>query len=727
MGLFDRFRSTGNGPVDGNQSKADTSEQDALRLIDEGNAIEDEGRIEEAMQRYEAAILLAPNLARAHLNRGNILMATGDMEGALTAYSTAIKCNPDYYAAHYNLGNAHARLDHHEAALAAYHKATGLKPDFADAEVALGCTLENLGRDDEAIARYAATLTLDSTHAGAAHNLERLLLKKGARMLDTERPAELENWTRLLLTQNPDSGFAWKVLGASLQVQGKDSLSALQRATALLPEDAAVHSNLGAVLAKLNRYEDAVVSCRRATEINPDFSEAHKNLGNALHALEQLDAAETSYRRALEIRPNYVEAHNNLSGVLRDLGKFDAAAASCRRALEIKSDFPEAHGNLGNALLDLGQFDEAVASYHRALEIKPSLAIVRSSLGNALKDLGQLDDAETSYRQALELIPDDAGTHINLGIVLLEMGRFSEGWQEYEYRWEGSMPKPPRPPTQLPQWTGQELYPGDRLLVFVEQGMGDMLQFSRYLSLAVERFSGGVSILVGSPLLALFRRSFPAVEVLDVIPVDQSAWQWQCPLLSLPLAFGTTLETILKQIPYLITAPERVHHWQKRIAALGLSASTYKIGVVWKPGTNMKNAKLRSLTLQHIAPLLNQPNCAWFSLQKEPDPDSAPWVASGKLIDWSEEFGDFDETAALTVNLDLIISVDTSVAHLAGGLGMPIWLFNRHASEWRWMRDREDSPWYPTMRIFTQEKTGTWDEVVSRMSAALMAVLAANR
>jgi hypothetical protein len=172
-------------------------------------------------------------------------------------------------------------------------------------------------------------------------------------------------------------------------------------------------------------------------------------------------------------------------------------------------------------------------------------------------------------------------------------------------------------------------------------------------------------------------------------------------------------------MPYLTPDPVRVTLWQSRIAALGLPASTRKIGVVWKSGTGMKIAQLKSITLQAFTPLLNQPGCAWFSLQKEPDPDKGSWVASGKLIDWTDEFGDFNETASLAMNLDMIISVDTSVAHLAGGLGLPTWLLNRHASDWRWMRNREDSPWYPSMRIFTQNKAGDWDEVVSRMSAVL--------
>lgn len=473
-------------------------------------------------------------------------------------------------------------------------------------------------------------------------------------LFNTGRLGEVESRARLLVERYPDSGFAWKLLGATMHRLGKDALPALKKAARLLPNDA----------------------------------EAHYNLGVTQKSLGQLDGAVVSYRRALELKPDSADAYNNLGDVLRELGQLDDALACCRRALELKPDFAGAQYNLGNVLRDLDQLDDAVASYRRALEINSDFGEARN----------------------------------NMSYCLLALAQYSEGWQEYEYRWKSFESKQLRPATQLPQWGVQKPSPDDRLLVFEEQGIGDKLQFARYLALAVEQFPGGVSIVIGNPLRKLFCRSFPGVEVLDATPVDQSDWQWQCPLLSLPLAFGTTLDTIPKQIPYLITDLGRVAHWQTKIAALGLPVLTRKIGVVWKTGSFMKNAPLRSLTLQQLAPLLNLTDCIWFSLQKEPDPDKAPWVSSGKLIDWAEEFGDFDETAALAMNMDMIISVDTAMAHLAGGLGRPTWLFNRYASEWRWLRNREDSPWYPTMRIFTQKKAGDWDEVVRRMAAALTAM-----
>jgi tetratricopeptide (TPR) repeat protein len=476
---------------------------------------------------------------------------------------------------------------------------------------------------------------------------------------------------------------------------------------------------LGAVFKQMGRSADALVPMQKVVALSPGDVEAHYNLGVTLQDIGRLDEAEVSYRQALQINPDYADAHCNLGNILKNLGRLDEAEASYRQALQIKPDLADAHSNLGLTLRDMGRMNEAEESFRRALQINPDIAERHSNLGITLRDVGRVDDAEASLRRALEIKPDLAELHYNLAFTLLLSGRFSEGWHEYEYRWEGSSPKQLRPTTSLPQWIGQTPLPNDRLLIFTEQGMGDKLQFSRYLLLVKNRFANGVSVVVDRPLLALFRRSFRDVDFLDVVPADQSAWQWQCPLLSLPLAFDTTLATIPRHVPYLIPDPTRVNYWKSKIAALDLPASTHKIGVVWKAGKIMKIAYLKGFPLEHLAPLLNQPGCTWFSLQKEPDPDRMPWVSSSKLLDWTDEFSDFDETAALLVNLDLIISVDTSVAHLAGGLGRPTWLLNRHASDWRWMRDREESPWYPTMRIFTQKKAGDWDEVVSRVSAAL--------
>lgn len=575
-----------------------------------------------------------------------------------------------------------------------------------------------------------------------------------AELFSAGRYAELENLARLLVERQPGNGYAWKVLGVALSAQGKEPLPALRKAAELLPDDAEAHLNLGKVLVarrlineaeahfrealRINReqadahnnagnalreqgqLEEALSSYRRALELRPDLAELHANLGVLLLDLDRFEEAAASCRRAIAINPAYVEAHASLGIALHELGRLDEALASCSRALEIRPDYAEAHSDSGIILQALGQIDEAVAAHRRALTIHPEFVEAHSNLGIALSELGELPEATASFRRALELNPGFAVAHFNLGLCLLKMGQYPEGWREYEYRWTGGGRKMARPATALRLWTGQQPAPGERLLVFEEQGLGDRLQFVRYLALAAKRFQGRVSLVVDPTLRTLFHRSFPDIEILEAAPVEQGNWHWQCPLLSLPLAFETTLETIPGQA-YLVGDPLRVAYWRGRIAELGLPPATRRIGVVWKAGQAMKNASRRSLALHQLAPLLNLPGCAWFSLQKEPNPEKARWVASGKLVDWAGELVDFDETAALAMNLDLVVSVDTAVAHLAGGLGLATWLFNRHASEWRWLRDREDSPWYPTLRIFTQDSAGDWDEVVRRMADALNA------
>lgn len=472
-----------------------------------------------------------------------------------------------------------------------------------------------------------------------------------------------------------------------------------------------------AALFNSGKIADAEQSARELMERYPESGFGWKVLGACLK-VQSKDAVAVLTKAAM-LLPNDAEAHNNLGAALTDTGAFENAVPSFKRALQINPDYLEANSNLGSALKGLGRLEEAVASYRRALQINPNYADAHNNLGVTLTELGQLEEAIASCRRAIQLKSDDATARLNLSVALLSAGQFSEGWQEYEFRWDGSPRNLQRPVTPLPQWTGQNPNPDDRLLIFEEQGLGDKLQFSRYLRMAQERFSGGVSFFVCEPLLSLLRRSFPDVDVVEALPSDQSRWQWQCPLMSLPMAFNTTPETIPAQVPYLKGDPIKISRWQASIAKLNLPVTTRKIGVTWKPGTYLKNAPARSVALEQLAALFTIPDTAWFSLQKEPEPTNDRWVWSGKLIDWANDLHDFDDTAALMMNLDLVISVDTSVAHLAGALGKSIWLLNRHASEWRWLPGREDSPWYPSMRIFNQRTAGDWDEVVKRMALAL--------
>jgi tetratricopeptide (TPR) repeat protein len=556
----------------------------------------------------------------------------------------------------------------------------------------------------EAERLYRAVLGSHPNHADASHNLGVLAVQAG-------RPLAALAHFDAALAAYPNRGQCWvNYIDALLRVTAQDAARQPDPPARPQPQQIAAVVELFAA----GRYATAS-ELARAT-LFPRDAVAHFSLGNTFVKMRRYDEAIASFSRALALCPDYAEAHNNLGYVYRELGRQPEAEAACRLSLQFDPACAEAHNNLGVILGKLGQAREAEASYRESLRLKPDYVEAANNLGRILHELGQAGEAEAVFRQALRQKPDFAEAHYNYGLFLLQEGRFLEAWPRYEHRWEGSLPKLPRPAPVLPQWMGQAPQNGERLIVFGEQGFGDRLQFSRLLLDAARHFSGGVSCVVEKPLQGLFRRSFPHIDILDTVPNEPRGWQ--CPMLSLPLALGVTLESLPGTIPYLVACPVRTARWADRIAALE-PCTARKIGVVWKPGSGMPTAAERTVTLRQLAPLLDLPGARFFSLQKESDADKAARVKAGNLIDWAEELADFDDTAALVMNLDLVIAVDTSVAHMAGALGKPVWLFNRKCSEWRWLWGREDSPWYPAMRIFTQQTTGDWDEVVGRMVAAL--------
>ncbi|ARU31213.1 hypothetical protein CAP31_05630 [Sulfuriferula sp. AH1] len=701
-------------------SSSQTMSQATEKTLNQAIALHQAAKLEEAEALYRDILQTLPTHPEANHNLGVLTLQTGEPAASLAFFVVALDADPAngrYWVSYIDALCRAGQFDEARQilALAQQH---GLQGEDVDA-LALrlndgpASSAQSPDTQDAHVKKPAG----QKSHGPAQQEIDTLVTLFNSGRLD-----ETIALARTLTEHYPQHDFGWKALGAAFKQMGRsaDALVPMQKAAALSSNDAEAHNNLGITLNDLKRHEEAEASYRRAIRINPSFAQAHSNLGVTLHDLNRLDEAVTCYRTALKLNPDYVRAHNNLGAALHDLRRLDEAEACYRKVLRLSPEHADAHRNLGATLHDLDRLDEAEACYREALQLNPRDADAYNYLGITLRDLGRLSDSETAFRRALEINPRCADTRHNLSHTLLTLGKLAEAWQEYEYRWDAKAIKTmQRPVTVLPQWTGQTPLSTDRLLIFNEQGMGDKIQFSRYLTLAAKRFPGGISIVTVAPLLTLFRRSFPDIEIIDAVPADQTAWQWQCPLLSLPLAMGTRLESIPNQVPYLIPDPIRMSYWQSKIAALDLPASTRKIGVVWKPGSKMKNAALRALALQQIFPLLNLSGCSWFSLQKEPDPDKASRIASGKLIDWSDEFNDFDDTAALAAKLDLIISVDTAVAHLAGSLGQPTWLLNRHAGEWRWLRERTDSPWYPTMRIFTQSRSGDWESVIRQLCDAL--------
>lgn len=400
--------------------------------------------------------------------------------------------------------------------------------------------------------------------------------------------------------------------------------------------------------------------------------------------------------------------------------RFTEALTAFERAQNIGLDNADLHHNQGIALFNIQQPHAALACVASALVQATDLnrALILNTQGFILQNLGRPEEALFSYNSALQHDPALEIAKLNQGIVSLMLGDWTVGWRGYESRWVGAhevqLGAFKRPECQLPQWRGESLKRQDALLVFSEQGLGDTLQFSRFLDLATGVF-GRVTFVCQTSMIRLFAASLgDRVELLDAFPANQDPWQWQCPLLSLPLAFKTTLDNLPVNIPYLSPPTDLLEKWRNRLAQI---KGGFSVGLVWAGASRLRLDAKRSMAFETLLPLMKIEGVRYFSLQKGEAANQLP--AGSTLIDWSEELTDFSETAALVANLDLVISVDTAVAHLAGALGKPVWLLNRFASEWRWLHNREDSPWYPGMRIFNQGEADDWAAVVSRVVPAL--------
>ena len=518
-----------------------------------------------------------------------------------------------------------------------------------------------------------------------------------------------------LLARDPDHAGARQLVGV-VALRSGDAAAAIdhiERAAAIAPARADIRHNLGFALRAAGRAADAQAAFSEAVALDPGFVEAHYQLGNMARESRRFADAEASYRRVLALQSDHHQAINNLGVALGELQRFDEAAGSFERALELKPDYVEAYTNLGHALRACGRPEAAEAACRHAIALAPNFATGHLNLGLALQDLGRFDEALAGFRRASELDPRNAKGEACAGMLHLLRGNFAAGWERYEARWQiGDLP--PRKFAQ-PQWRGEPL-DGRTVLLHAEQGFGDTIQFLRYAPLVAGR--GGKAIVeVQGPLRPLAAR-IPGVTVLargEALP----AFDLHCPLLSLPLAFGTTLDSIPAQMPYLSAAPERVAHWAERIRALCGSPSGRKVGIVWAGSPVHRNDRNRTIAIERLAPLLAVEGTRWFSLQTGPRAAEAAVLGPSGLVDISAALTDFGETAAAIAALDLVIAVDTAVAHLAGALGKPVWLMLPFSPDWRWLLGRTDSPWYKSMRLFRQERAGDWQGVVAAVRAAL--------
>ncbi len=632
-----------------------------------------QGELAEAERLYSVILAAKPDQPDALHFLGLIRFAAGQPTEALHLVAAAMHAGPPSAFLLFNHGLVLNALEQPEEALASFDRAIALDADFAEAHNNRAVLLANLGRHEEALASYQAALALRRDDPGTLFN----------------------------------QGNALKDMG-----RYEEAMASYDQALALEPDHAPVLCNRGIALHEMKRLDEALASLDDALTLAPDIVEAHLNRGNVLNDLKRHEEAVVSYDCALALRPNYAEALSNRGVALHALERNDEALASFDRALALKHDYPEALSHRGATLDAMRRPEEALASYARAIALRPDYADAYGNRGATLYNLKRLDEALADFDRALALRPDLPEVHWNQASARLITGDFARGFAEYEWRWQREAMIDVKRDFPQPLWRGEDLA-GKTILLHSEQGYGDSIQFCRYVSALAAR-GARVILEVEAPLQRLMTTLSGTSEVLakgSLLP----AFDTHCPLLSLPLAFGTQLETVPSVTPYLHAPAEDVAAWQARLAG----TRQPRIGLAWSGNpTHLRDAE-RSIALESLLPLLDV-DASFVSIQKDVrDADAAVLAGRSDILQIGDALHDFGDTAALLSQLDLVITVDTGVAHLAGALAKQVWLLLPYIPDWRWLLDRETSPWYPTARLFRQDESRSYDGVIARVRATL--------
>lgn len=572
--------------------------------------------------------------------------------------------------------------------------------------------------------------------------------------------AQAEELYKKVLASSPEQADAWHLLGVLAYQCGKhqEALQLINRAIAIQPEQAVFYSSLGNVLRALNQTEDALSNYDRAIALNSRYAEAYSNRGSALQDLARYEEALGSYDRAIALKPDYPEAYSNRGALLHEMKRYAEALANYESAIRYKPDYAEAYYNRGNTLQPLRRFEEALASYEKAISLKPDYAeayinrgntlqllqrfeesltsyergnALRPGLfegysnhGNALKELKQFDHALASYKRAIALKPDYAEAHWNHALCLLLLERYAEGWPQYEWRWKYKGLTSPLRHFKQPLWLGEQDISGKTVLLHAEQGLGDTIQFARYAKL-VRALGARVILEVPKALIPLMRSLEGADELVEKdLPLPH--FDLHCPLLSLPLAFKTDAASIPAQVPYLRVSEERIERWRRHIGTEG-----FKIAICWQGSPNGKIDIGRSFPVALFENISKILGVRLISLQKGAGTEQLQNLPAGMRVEplppgFDEGEGAFLDSAAVMGCVDLVITSDTALTHLAGALGVKSWLPLKYVPDWRWLMERSDSPWYPNHRLFRQPQRDDWLSVFDAMELELRKLMSGH-
>lgn len=658
------------------------------------------GKLSEAeVLTRRASTLLAEPIALANL--GSILALQGQKKEALEQYQAALQIDAGHLQSLVHMGNTLLEIGRYEEALSAYNRALKISPMLLDALCNRGNALRALGRHREALQTYDQALTVDP-RAFEAH------CNRGNVLRDLQRYAEALQSYELALGIVPDNLSVLSLRGRTLVDLGRpaEGLTSFNEAVAIKPDFVEGLYNSAVALERLGRAAESLRRCDRVLALESHHVKAIATRGNALMQLERYEDAVSDYDLALVIEPNVASVLCNRGTALRSMRLGAQALQSYDAALAANPDFPEAWCFRANVLQDAFRYADALESLDRAVELRPNYAGAWLNKGNVLAEMSRADEALQAYERAIAIDPNFAEAQFAKGCLCLHQGDFALGWPQYE--WRQRLPAASASARFFPQplWLGEAPLEGQTILVHAEQGLGDTLQFARYVPHLSKR--GAQVLLEVQPSLKRLMQALDGNVRVFATGEALPAFDFHCPLLSLPLAFRTEEKTIPADTPYLRAEPPRLSEWHR---ALGEKRRP-RVGIAWSGNPKHRNDLQRSVSLTSLKPLVEL-NVEWISLQKDVRSSDLLELESAGVRRFDDEIHDFSDSAALVQALDLVITVDTAAAHLAGALNCPVWILLAHQSEWRWMNGRESSPWYPSARLFRQTQAGRWDDVVS--------------
>ena len=684
-------------------SSSEPSQDQAQELIN----LYSKGQFLKALEKAKPLISLFPKAIILHNIRGASNTALQRYDAAIDSYKQAIKIKPDYADAYSNMGIALKDKGELDAAIDSYKQAIKIKPDYAVAYNNMGVVLKDKGELDAAIDSFKQAIKIKSDYADAYSNMGIALKDKG------ELDAAIDSYKQAIKIK-PGYADAYYNMGNVLKDKGEldVAIDSYKKAIKIKPGYADAYYNMGNVLKDKGELDVAIDSYKQAIKIKPDYAVAYSNMGLALQEKGEVDEAIEIYKQALKIKSDHADAYSNMGLALQDKGEIDEAIESYEQAIKIKPDHAVASNNMGNALKDKSELDAAIDSYKQAIKIKPDYAEAYSNMGVALKEEGELDAAIDSYKQALKIKPDYAEVHHNLGFVLLNNGRLKEGLEENEWRWKTLGFLAQKRDFSQPLWDGNASLKGQRILIWGEQGPGDVVMWSYCLPFVASQAEHCI-LECPEKLVPLLARSFPNIEVRTenrALDAERADFDIHQPIGSLYKHFIPEISKNTEPNAFLVPAPVRVNFWQERLSLLGKRPF---VGISWKSPFVTPKRLPNYTQIFDWAPVLALPDVTFLNLQSSNFEDDlveiqAEFGVTVHNFEDLDHYDHLDDVAALCAALDIVVSVSTAVSTLAAGVGTPTKMLHWRQSPWN---NVLFTPPGPSVDVFERNTWEPWDNV----------------